>query len=100
MVKTQSVYDPAETTDGQRILVTRFWPRGISEARLSAAEWMREVAPSKELLEDWKSGRISWDEYTVPQRAAASRSSGRTGPRRSPSKGTPSVSAPHCGADR
>jgi len=65
MVKTKSVYDQAEGSDGDRILVTRYWPRGISKARLSAAEWMRDVAPSKKLLEDWKDGRISWDEYTV-----------------------------------
>ena len=65
MVKTKSVYDPAEDTDGQRILVTRFWPRGLSKARLSVAQWMKDVAPSRELLEDWKAGRISWDEYTV-----------------------------------
>jgi len=38
MVKTESVYDPVEGTDGHRILVTRFWPRGISKARLSAAK--------------------------------------------------------------
>jgi uncharacterized protein YeaO (DUF488 family) len=65
MVKTKSVYDQAEGFDGDRILVTRYWPRGISKVRLSAAEWMRDVAPSKKLLEDWKDGRISWDEYTV-----------------------------------
>jgi uncharacterized protein YeaO (DUF488 family) len=65
MVKTKSVYDEADQSDGQRILVTRFWPRGISKARLSVAEWMREPAPSVALLRDWKAGRISWDEYTV-----------------------------------
>jgi uncharacterized protein YeaO (DUF488 family) len=65
MVKTKSVYDPAEDADDQRILVTRFWPRGISKARLSVAEWMKDVAPSIALLKDWKAGRISWDEYTV-----------------------------------
>jgi uncharacterized protein YeaO (DUF488 family) len=29
---------------------------------------VRDVAPSKELLEDWKGGRISWDEYTARYR--------------------------------
>ena len=28
MFKTKSVYDPAEDGDGERILVTRYWPRG------------------------------------------------------------------------
>ena len=64
MVKTKSVRDAVEETDGQRMLVTRYWPRGISKTRLSA-EWVRDLAPSKELLADWKAGRISWDEYTM-----------------------------------
>ena len=68
MVKMKSVYDAAEESDGERILVTRYWPRGIAKARLNAAEWVREVAPSKGLLEDWKASRISWDEYTARYR--------------------------------
>lgn len=68
MVKTKSVYDPAEESDGERILVTRYWPRGVSKVRLSAVEWMRDVSPSKELLKDWKGGRIPWEEYTVRYR--------------------------------
>ncbi len=65
MVKTKRVYDPAEASDGDRILVTRYWPRGISRERLSITEWLRNLAPSKELLRDWKKQRISWEEYTV-----------------------------------
>ena len=64
-VKTKRVYDPAEASDGDRILVTRYWPRGISRERLSITEWLRNLAPSKELLRDWKKQRISWEEYTV-----------------------------------
>jgi len=63
MVKTKSVYAPVEPDDGERILVTRYWPRGLSKERLSLAARMREVAPSVELLRDWKAGKISWAEY-------------------------------------
>ena len=77
MVKTKSVYDEADQSDGQRILVTRFWPRGLSKERLRLAEWRRELAPSKQLLRDWRACRISWEEYEarykremVPQREA------------------------------
>ncbi len=65
MVKTKRAYDPAEASDGNRILVTRYWPRGISRERLSITEWLRNLAPSKELLRDWKNKRISWEEYTM-----------------------------------
>ena len=63
MVKTKSVYDPVEESDGQRILVSRYWPRGLSKERLSLAEHLKDVAPGIELLQDWKSGNISWAEY-------------------------------------
>jgi uncharacterized protein YeaO (DUF488 family) len=65
MVKTKSVYDPVDPSDGDRILVTRYWPRGISKERLCLTEWRRELAPNKLLLRDWKTRRISWDEYTI-----------------------------------
>lgn len=65
MVKTKSVYDLVEQSDGQRFLVTRFWPRGLSKAGLSLAAWLRELAPSKESLKAWKAGDVSWSEYRV-----------------------------------
>ena len=63
MVKTKSVYDPVEESDGQRILVSRYWPRGLSKEHLALTEHLKDVAPSVELLRDWKSGNISWAEY-------------------------------------
>jgi len=64
VIKTKSVYDPAEPTDRDRFLVSRYWPRGISKERLRLTCWLRELAPSVQLLRDWKDGRISWEEYT------------------------------------
>ena len=63
MIKTKSVYDPAEKADGQRILVTRYWPRGLFRERLSLTNYLKDLAPSVELLRDWKAGQISWAEY-------------------------------------
>lgn len=65
MVKTKSVYERVEGLDGDRILVTRYWPRGISKIRLSITDWLRNLAPSKELLHDWKQQKISWEQYEV-----------------------------------
>jgi uncharacterized protein YeaO (DUF488 family) len=49
IIKIKRVYEPAEESDGFRILVDRLWPRGIKkeEARLDA--WLKEIAPSNEL---------------------------------------------------
>ena len=63
MVKTKSVYDPVEESDGQRILVSQYWPRGLSRERLSLTEHLKDAAPSVELLHDWKAGNISWAKY-------------------------------------
>ncbi|KXB07634.1 hypothetical protein AKJ51_00770 [candidate division MSBL1 archaeon SCGC-AAA382A20] len=63
MIKTKSITDRIEDEDGERILVTRYWPRGMSRDRLEKAEWLKEVAPSKELLQDWKNEKIYWPEY-------------------------------------
>jgi uncharacterized protein YeaO (DUF488 family) len=63
MVKTKSVYDPVEESDGQRILVSRYWPRGLSREKLSLTEHLKDAAPGVELLQDWKKGNISWGEY-------------------------------------
>jgi len=63
VVRTKSVYDPVEESDGDRILVTRFWPRGRSKKDLQLIEWVRGLGPSVKLLKDWKNGNISWQEY-------------------------------------
>lgn len=46
-VQVRRVYD--EPSDGQRVLVDRVWPRGVSKADLVGVEWLRDVAPSTEL---------------------------------------------------
>ncbi|MFI6873784.1 DUF488 domain-containing protein [Streptomyces sp. NPDC050400] len=43
------VYDPAAPADGTRLLVDRLWPRGVSKERAHVDEWLKDIAPSKEL---------------------------------------------------
>jgi uncharacterized protein YeaO (DUF488 family) len=62
MVKMKCLYDAVAESDGDRILVARYWPRGISKDRLSA-QWFKNLAPSKELVRDWKKQKISWEQY-------------------------------------
>ena len=64
MVKTKWVYGEIEASDGHRILVMRYWPRGRSRERLKILEWARELSPSKTLLAKWKVGTMPWEEYT------------------------------------
>lgn len=43
------VYDDVDEADGQRVLVDRLWPRGLSKAQAELDHWFKEVAPSSEL---------------------------------------------------
>ena len=48
-VRVRRAYDPPEPADGQRVLVDRLWPRGLSKERAQLDEWCKSVAPSTEL---------------------------------------------------
>jgi uncharacterized protein YeaO (DUF488 family) len=48
-VRARRVYEPAEQSDGRRVLVDRLWPRGLSNERARLDEWLKTVAPSDEL---------------------------------------------------
>lgn len=65
MVKTKSIFDPAEKSDGLRVLITRFIP---GYPNLVFHRHYPELAPSYELLASYKGwgirDPISWKEYT------------------------------------
>jgi uncharacterized protein YeaO (DUF488 family) len=48
-VRARRVYEPAEQSDGSRVLVDRLWPRGLSKDKAHLDEWLKAVAPSDEL---------------------------------------------------
>jgi len=48
-VRLKRAYEPAERSDGYRVLIDRIWPRGVSKERAHLDEWARELAPSSEL---------------------------------------------------
>jgi uncharacterized protein YeaO (DUF488 family) len=48
-IKRKRVFDPSESSDGLRVLVDRFWPRGIKKADLDYDVWAKDITPSDEL---------------------------------------------------
>ena len=48
-IRVKRVYEPAERSDGYRILIDRLWPRGISHDRANLDAWEKDLAPSAEL---------------------------------------------------
>ena len=62
MIKTKCIYSPKEESDGLRVLVTRFYPRGVKKTHFDIREI--NLAPSKELLQDWKEHKLTESGYT------------------------------------
>lgn len=63
-IKIKRVYEQPDKEDGERILVDRLWPRGLTKEKAGVDLWLKEVAPSTELRkwfdhdpEKWKSFR-------------------------------------------
>lgn len=48
-IKIKRAYNPADPTDGIRILVDRIWPRGLSKSVAAIDEWNKAIAPTVEL---------------------------------------------------
>ncbi len=65
---TKSVYDKPEASDGERILVMRIWPRGVSREKMRIDKWMKDLGTEKDLIKKWKSGKVSWKEFASDYR--------------------------------
>jgi uncharacterized protein YeaO (DUF488 family) len=63
MISLKRVYNPYSPEDGQRILVERLWPRGISKEKAKIDKWMKDVAPSTELRIWYNHDIEKWIEF-------------------------------------
>ncbi len=63
MIKTKSIYKPKEDGDGTKILITRFYPRGVKKTHFD--RWTRELAPSVSLLRKYKNHDIIWEDFSM-----------------------------------
>jgi len=48
-VAVKRIYEKPARVDGNRVLVDRLWPRGLSKAETALDAWLRELAPSDDL---------------------------------------------------
>ena len=62
-LKIKRIYEPAEDSDGQRILVDRLWPRGVSKEKAHLDLWLKDVAPSTELRKWFGHEPSKWEEF-------------------------------------
>jgi uncharacterized protein YeaO (DUF488 family) len=62
-IKCKRAYEAVEEEDGQRILVDRMWPRGISKEKAKIDYWPKELAPSNELRRWYGHSAEKWPEF-------------------------------------
>lgn len=61
MLKTKSVWSPIKTSDGIRILVTRFRGRGMPGSRYHV--WMPSLGPTEHLLKFYQEYKLNWSQF-------------------------------------
>jgi len=62
-IRIKRVYEAPDAADGQRVLVDRLWPRGISKDKAQLQQWMKEIAPSTELRTWFGHDPDKWEEF-------------------------------------
>ena len=62
-VRIKRVYEEPDAHDGLRVLVDRFWPRGLSKSQAKVDLWLREIAPSTELRKWFGHDPAKWTEF-------------------------------------
>lgn len=63
MLETERIYEPAEPSDGLRVLVDRLWPRGVSKEEAALDRWLKAVAPSDDLRAWFDHDPARWDGF-------------------------------------
>ena len=63
MIRLKRAYDDPEPSDGERVLVERLWPRGVTKSRAAIDLWLKDVAPSTELRKWFSHDPAKWKQF-------------------------------------
>jgi uncharacterized protein YeaO (DUF488 family) len=74
-LRVKRVYEKPEEIDGERILVDRIWPRGLSKEKARLSDWRKELAPSNDLRKWFGHDPERWEEFKERSRTESSESS-------------------------
>jgi uncharacterized protein YeaO (DUF488 family) len=61
LVRTMTLQEQAQL--GLRVLVMRKWPQGFARSNIDI--WLPDAGPSLVLLEEYRSGSLSWDDFAL-----------------------------------
>ncbi|PDQ22925.1 hypothetical protein CN311_00960 [Mesorhizobium sanjuanii] len=62
-IAVKRIYEPPSSSDGQRVLVDRIWPRGLSKEHAALTLWLKDIAPSDELRKWFGHEPARWAEF-------------------------------------
>lgn len=62
-IVVKRVYEPATPSDGQRVLVDRVWPRGVTKEKAALTLWLKDIAPSDGLRKWFDHRPERWEEF-------------------------------------
>lgn len=57
------VYETPSKEDGNRILIDRLWPRGLTKEKAKIDLWLKEIAPTTELRKWFGHDPSKWTEF-------------------------------------
>jgi uncharacterized protein YeaO (DUF488 family) len=62
-INLKRVYEEPSAKDGERVLVDRLWPRGLTKEKAKVDLWLKEIAPSAELRKWFGHDPTKWVEF-------------------------------------
>src|SRR5450759_4552174 len=62
-VRIKRAYALPEPEDGVRVLVDRYWPRGVQRDTAELEDWLKDVAPSPKLIAWFGHRAERWEEF-------------------------------------
>ena len=62
-IEVKRVYEAPGKADGQRVLVDRLWPRGVSKKDAELTLWLKEIAPTDDLRKWFGHEPERWVEF-------------------------------------
>lgn len=62
-IQVRQAHEPPSSTDGQRFLVDRRWPPGLTKDAGQVDVWLKDVAPSAELRQWFAHDPVKWPEF-------------------------------------
>ncbi|NGO79282.1 DUF488 family protein [Streptomyces sp. YC504] len=63
-LRGRRIYEDPSSSDGQRVLVDRLWPRGLAKDAAHIDVWPKSLTPSTELRKWYHAGSGSFEEFS------------------------------------